>query len=68
MKILQYHINSFIYKASVPLLLKKMSDDLDYLKESLNIVRENAIFMAKHSLSLALQKLDEYKFEEVWLS
>jgi hypothetical protein len=49
----------------VPLLLKKISEDLDYLKESLDIVRENPQYMANELLSNALQKLDSYKFEEV---
>jgi hypothetical protein len=45
--------------------LKKISEDLDYLRESLDIVRENPQFMANEFLSSALQKLDSYKFEEV---
>jgi hypothetical protein len=40
------------------LLLKKISEDLDYLKESLDIVRENPY----------LQKLNSYNLEEVSFS
>ena len=49
----------------MPLLLKKIAEDLDYLKESLNIVRENAQYMANEFLSIALQNLDSYNCEEV---
>ena len=49
----------------MPLLLKKISEDLDYLRDSLDIVRENPQFMANEHLSTALQNLDNYKFEEV---
>jgi hypothetical protein len=52
-------------QTSVPLLLKKISEDLDYLKESLDIVRENPQFMANEFLSISLQYLDNYNFDEV---
>ena len=47
------------------LLLKKINDDLEFLKESLNIVRENPQFMANELLSNAIQKLDNGQFNEV---
>jgi hypothetical protein len=49
----------------VPLLLKKISEDLDYLKQSLDIVRENPQFMANEFLSISLQNLNNYNFDEV---
>jgi hypothetical protein len=45
--------------------MKKISEDLDYLKASLDIVRENPQFMANELLSKSIQCLDSYKFEEV---
>jgi hypothetical protein len=45
--------------------MKKISEDLDYLKESLDIVRETPQFMANELLSKALQCLDNYQFEQV---
>ena len=54
-----------IFQASVSLLLKKINDDLEYLKESLDIVRENPQFMANELLSSAIQKLDSGQFNEV---
>ena len=56
-----------IFQASVSLLLKKINDDLEYLKESLDIVRENPQFMANELLSSAIQKLDGGQFNEVWI-
>jgi hypothetical protein len=50
---------------SVPLLMKKISEDLDYLKESIDIVRENPQCMANELLSKAMDCLDNYKFDEV---
>lgn len=47
------------------MLLKKINDDLEFLKESLNIVRENPQFMANELLSNAIQKLDNGQFNEV---
>ena len=44
-------------QASVPLLLKKINEDLAYLKKSIDIVRENPQYMANEFLSRALQKL-----------
>ena len=49
------------------MLLKKINDDLEYLKESLDIVRENPQFMANELLSSAIQKLDGGQFNEVWV-
>jgi hypothetical protein len=49
----------------VPLLLKKISEDLEYLKKSLDIVRENPQYMANEFLSIALTKLESYDLEEV---
>lgn len=49
----------------MPLLLKKISEDLEYLKKSLDIVRENPQFMANEFLSIALTKLESYDLEEV---
>jgi hypothetical protein len=46
-------------------LLKKISDDLEYIKESIDVVRENPQYMASEFLSAALQKLDSYNFAEV---
>ena len=54
-----------IFQASVSLLLKKINDDLEYLKESLDIVREKPQFMANELLSSAIQKLDSGQFNEV---
>ena len=58
------YYNIFI-KASVPLLLKKIAEDLEYLKKSLDIVRENPQFMANQFLSIGLQNLNSNVFEEV---
>ena len=58
------YYNIFI-KASVPLLLKKIAEDLEYLKKSLDIVRENPQFMANQFLSISLQNLNSNVFEEV---
>lgn len=52
-------------EASVPLLLKKINEDLAYLKKSIDIVRENPQYMANEFLSRALQKLQTYQFDEV---
>jgi hypothetical protein len=38
---------------------------LEYLKESLDIVRENPQYMANEFLSTAIQKLDSGQFNEV---
>ena len=46
------------------LLMKKIGEDLDYLKKSLDIVRENPQYMANEILSKALLELDGYKFKE----
>ena len=54
-----------LIKASVPLLLKKIGEDLEYLKKSLDIVRENPQFMANQFLSIGLQHLNSNAFEEV---
>ena len=54
-----------LVKASVPLLMKKISEDLEYLKESIDIVRENPQCMANELLSKAMNCLDSYKFDEV---
>ena len=51
-------------QASVPLLLKKINEDLDYLKKSLDIVRETPQFMANEFLARAIQKLEIYQFDE----
>ena len=48
------------YILCVPFLKK-----LEYLKESLDIVRENPQFMANELLSTAIQKLDNGQFNEV---
>lgn len=50
---------------SVPLLLKKISEDLAYLKASMDIVRENPQFMAYEFLSSSLQNLNNNNFDEV---
>ena len=55
-----------VFQASVPLLLKKISDDLEHIKESIDIVRENPQYMAREFLSAALHKLNSYNFAEVW--
>ena len=44
--------------------MKKIREDLDYLKKSLDIVRENPQYMANEILSKALFELDSYKFKE----
>ena len=49
----------------MPLLLKKINEDLDYLKKSIDIVRETPQFMANELLARALQKLETYQFAEV---
>jgi hypothetical protein len=49
----------------VSLLLKKINEDLEYLKESLDIVRENPQYMANELLSTAIQKLDCGQFNQV---
>lgn len=49
----------------MPLLLKKISEDLEYLKKSLDIVRENPQYMANEFLAVALTKLNSYELEEV---
>ena len=54
-----------LFQVSVSLLLKKINDDLEYLKESLDIVRENPQYMANELLSSAIQKLDSGQFNEV---
>ena len=59
------YLYSNLHQASVPLLLKKISEDLDYLKKSMDIVRENPQFMANDFLSIALENLNSYKFKEV---
>ena len=59
------YVYSNLHQASVPLLLKKISEDLDYLKKSMDIVRENPQFMANDFLSIALENLNSYKFKEV---
>lgn len=53
------------FKATVPLLLKKISDDLDYLRESLDIVRETPQYMANEFLCTALQAVNEYNIQKV---
>ena len=45
--------------------MKKISEDLEYLKESIDIVRENPQCMANELLSKAMNCLDNYKFDEV---
>ena len=49
----------------MPLLLKKISEDLDYLKESLDIVRETPQYMANEFLCTALQAVNEYNIQKV---
>ena len=44
--------------------MKKIGEDLDYLKKSLDIVRENPQYMANEILSKAVTELDGYKFKE----
>ena len=46
-------------------MLKKIGEDLEYLKKSLDIVRENPQFMANQFLSIGLQHLNRNVFEEV---
>ena len=45
-------------KTAVPILIKKISQDLDDLKGSLNIVRENPQYMANEFLSMDPTILD----------
>ena len=52
-------------KTAVPILIKKISQDLDDLKGSLNIVRENPQYMANEFLSMAMQCLTEYNIQKV---
>ena len=69
---IKYHIHTktvsdkrTCFKATVPLLLKKISEDLDYLKESLDIVRETPQYMANEFLCTALQAVNEYNIQKV---
>jgi len=57
--------SKYKFQASVSLLLKKINEDLEYLKESLDIVRENPQYMANELLSAAIQKLDCGQFNQV---
>ena len=52
-------------KASVPLLLRKIGEDLEHLKKSLNIVRENPEYMAHQFVLIGIQNLINGVFEEV---
>ena len=52
-------------KTAVPILIKKISQDLEDLKGSLNIVRENPQYMANEFLSMAMQCLTEYNIQKV---
>lgn len=45
--------------------MKKISEDLEYLKESIDIVRENPQCMANELLAKAINCVDNYKFDEV---
>lgn len=49
----------------MPLLLKKIGEDLEHLKKSLHIVRENPEYMAKQFLSNGIQNMSSDVFEEV---
>ena len=46
-------------------LPKKINEDLDYLKKSIDIVRETPQYMANELLARALQKVKTYQFTEV---
>ena len=52
-------------KTAVPILIKNISQDLDALKGSLNIVRENPQYMSNEFPSMAMQYLTEYNIQKV---
>ena len=54
-----------MFQATVPLLLKKISEDLDHIKESLKVFMSSPLYMAHEQFSEAMQKLDDDELDEV---
>ena len=60
-------VTTFVPQITVPLLMRKILDDLKSLKDSMEIVRLNPQFMATQYLASALEKLEKECSEEVFL-
>ena len=58
-------VTTWTPQLTVPLLLKKISDDLECLKTGLHIVRNNPQYMGTEYLRTALEKLEDELFSEV---